>query len=118
MRLGKICVLLRLSLDTDLVSKHVRSWHLADVTALHRVCPLRANSRHWDCRGTGYEYRRMACAAHIGSPRIILIKPGHLTYWRSALKTSAPTPVRRSSTHRRALKTRRRGCRSARRSGP
>ena len=31
MRLGKICVLLRLSLDTDLVSKHVRSWHKADM---------------------------------------------------------------------------------------
>ena len=31
MHLGKICVLLRLSLDTDLVSKHVRSWHKADI---------------------------------------------------------------------------------------
>ena len=27
MRLGKICELLRLSSDTDQVSKHVRSWH-------------------------------------------------------------------------------------------
>ena len=39
MRLGKICELLRLSSDTDQVSKHVRSWHIADVqTALTNVC--------------------------------------------------------------------------------
>ena len=31
MRLGKICELLRLSSDTDQVSKHVRSWHKADI---------------------------------------------------------------------------------------
>ena len=83
-------------------------------------CPLSANSRHWDCWGTGYEYRRMACAAHIGSPRISLIKPNPSyllamlyltpTTSRSALKTCAPTPVRRSSTRRRALKTYMRAC--------
>ena len=33
MRLGKICELLRLSSDTNQVSKHVRSWHIADMDA-------------------------------------------------------------------------------------
>ena len=31
MRVGQICELLRLSSDTDQVSKHVRSWHKADI---------------------------------------------------------------------------------------
>ena len=43
---------------------------------------------------------------------------GHRSRWASAPTTYAPTPVRRSSTPRRAWKTCMRGCRSERRFGP